>query len=396
MADIAAAKRRAAAHLKVVRRSNSKALPGIKADGNYSLAQRRAIRAAFKSLPHAKAPSKAKPYNPLAPLTGKSFGQEIKANERLQFGPQQQEINKAISDQDKNTALVGSAYDQYTAALKDAATKIDAANAAAATAAQARADAAKQQDTAAAQTDAGRASAIGAAGLRDAALTTQRGQGVADTQLNNNRAATSVKAKAEALRREGDKRADLESKNRELQKERGAFRTSERGKLRDTERTYALARKEFGLKVQTEKDQASNNKADTAAQKLIAKLYASANQAKARATIRVAKLQLRKGKIDQHQYRQMTNIYHGLPKKGKAPQPKGSASKPATPHLQTWEQDKVEKAMHSLSKDHPLPRERGVYLKKMIDGGLPPRLARIAWNKYSSGAKQYDKGNAPG
>jgi hypothetical protein len=418
---------RARKRLAQVRLSDPGALSGVKqtAHGNFTRADRLAISKALKNLKANHPPKsspKDKPYDPLASLSGSSFDKEVEANAKLQFGPQEEELKNALQAQDRRTQLEGSSLDQYAAALAAAKDRINQFNGDQTSASQGRVDSAYSQDKAvqeardkaaqdrmvqlglAGATPADNSGAQAVEGARsqgNQAVTNVRAQGAADNTLMEKRGATAVLQKAEAGSRNADRRSQLESKGRELAAERGAFSVSERGKLRDAERQYAAVKKEFGLKEADLNLKKSQAKSDASierykvnGQKLIAKLYADANQAKARATIRVAQLQLKKGKIDQHTYATVHNIYSGLPKKGKSPQPKGASSGGGT-QLQTWEQDKVGKAVNSLGKHHVQPSQREQYIQKMIDGGLSPRLARIAWQRYvsSGGAGVYNKPN---
>jgi len=397
---------RARRRLARIRLADPKALPGVKptASGNLRRKDRYAVLGAVRDLNKKQRTKRdkdrANAYDPLKPLVGKDMQQELDAAEKLEFGESDRVLGEAFKSQKEHEGVVGSAYDQYRQALTDATGRINAANAAAAQGTQTAVDTAYTQDKAAQdERDKAQAAKMSALGLEAAkqdegaraveAGRTQgnlragdiREQGTADTTFMEGRGTTAVQAKAEALRREGRKREELEGKKRTLASEKGAFRVSHRGKLREGEREWAAIAKEFDLKEKGIAQKGAGDKASARAQVLVAKLYADANKAKARATIRVAKLQLEKGKIDQKQYRKIVNIYKGLPEKGKAPEAK-KPDKGGTPKLQTWETDKVDKAINSLNKDLPTAAQKAKYIKRMVDGGMPVRLARIAWARY--------------
>lgn len=354
--------------------------------GNFSLKQRQAIRDAYDALRHPAKPKskpKAKPYNPLTPLTGKAFNKEVNAETKQEFAPQFADVNQQIKNQDTHTALVGSAYDAYKAALDKALASTTAAYTAAKTDADTRLTNAYNQDVASAQTPEGQQAAAAERALSNNALTNLSTSGAAATDNGNTNSANSLLAKTEALRRESDTRGQLVKQRSQLKQQRGAYKTTARQKLRSNEQTYALARKEFGLKVKTENDQASNDRAQIKATKgqgnaqvLIAKLYASADRAKARATIRVAKLQLQKGKIDQSQYRKIINVYRGLPKPGKSP----TAGK--HPRFSNTQQAQVDHAVGNLESHTASLNDRSSAIEAMVRNGLSRAQANAAWRTY--------------
>lgn len=345
--------------------------------------------------PKAQKP-KAKPYNPLAPLAGKPFEGELNAETRSAFRPRFRQQGQAERAEKKQTALVGSGFDQYRAALDAAQQRIDAANTAAQGASQSGIDTAYQHAIASMATPEGRQAAEGARLQGTQAMATLRSQGAADTALYASRSANSVLGKTEALGREGENSRKLAERRSDLETARSDFRTTQRRKLTDAERQYSAVRKEFGLKVKTESDtnavnklRVSADKAGANAQKIVARIYASADKAGARAQVRVAKLQLQKGKIDQHQYRRIVNIYKGLPAHGQASQPKGAAAPGASGagsgtggQFLPWEKDKIDLAFRSLTSAKADRGEKAAMIGKLVNNNIPARLARIAWQRY--------------
>lgn len=379
---------RARRRLAKVRLADPKSLPGVSptAHGNFTQKQRAAILQASGAL---KSRSKPSPDDPLQPLSGASLRREVGANTKLKYGGAESGLRDAVTAQDKTTGLVSSAYDQYHAALQQALAHIEDVNKTSADTSQGHVDTAYQEDLANAKTDEGKQTAAGIRGQGNADVTGMRTQGNADTGMYSQRTANSLLGKTEALQRQQDKRDALTQKQRDLKDQEGAFKVSERGKLRESERQYSAVRKEFGLKVKTEKDANAAKTGTNATQKLVAKLYADANQAKAAATIRVAKLQLKKGKIDQHQYTQITNIYKGLPKKGTAPQAKKPAAgnpaggSGAGGSLAPWETDDITGAEYNYSHRKYGLSDKKAAINAAIRNGVPERLARQAWANYA-------------
>jgi hypothetical protein len=427
------ATRRTTKRLARVRLENPKALPRVKADNKYTPRERRKVLKAAKALPKDKKPSKGPakkkpvPYSPTAALTGPREKQEMAAAERLQFGPQREELVRAEGQQQQTITNTGSYYDDYRKALDEASTRVNMANQAAIQSQQARVDATadferarvEQKDQAAAQQasklgfNSAGASAEGAQAVTAARsqgtqqVGTMRSQAAADEGLNARRSATSVQAKAEALTKENARLRDVQKQRQELAAKRGAFRTDFRRQVRKDEREWSAIKQEFGLKEQELKQEAKTDRASQQtermkanAQKIVARMYASADRAGAKAQIRVAQLQLKKGKISQHQFRTIKNVYSGLPKKpskfdfnysgggsgsgggGGAGGGGGGAGGSSKKPLQTWEKDKVSNAVRILSKNRAKGADRGTWIKRMQDEGVPLRLARIAWQRY--------------
>lgn len=405
-----------------LRLADRNAVPHIKADNRYTPREVRRVRRQTSALKQREAAArpkpKAAPYNPLAPLRGKAYRQEERAAERLQYGGQQAELSKQLRGNQQTAANTDTYYDDYRQALREATARINESNRQNVEAQQAQSNAAYTEDSAGLKARDAAAAAQAAKFGRPAeasqegaqAVSAQRSQeaqsiartrdrGTADTSYMENKGANAVLAKAEAVGRVDTARRDLERKQSQLKADRGAFRTKYRADTRESERTYALASKEFGLKaadlkLQRKKTNAQikNDKNKTAAQKIVANIYASADKAKARAQIRVAKIQLQKGRIDRHQYREIVNIYKGLPAKGTSPAAK---AKPLTgPQEKT-----VSEAFGRLKKANISVTQRKAAIDQLIGKyGYPPRIAREAWRRWERRApgSNYDKGNVPG
>lgn len=349
----------------------------------------------------------AKQYDPLAPITGAREKQEMKAAERLQFGPRARELRQATADQGQTSADRAQYYDDYRQALREATSRVNEANRQNVLATEGRVDTAYQQDSAGVkardaaaseaaaklgrgpvQSDEGARAVAAQRSQGNQSAARLRGEASADTKYMELRGATSALAKAEDQSRQSARRAKLRQESKDLAQQRGDFRVDLRRKTRQDEREYAAVQKEFGLKRREQNLQFKTDKASQRlerqklnAQKIVARIYASADKAGARAQIRVAKLQLQKGKISQHQYRRIVNIYHGLPGPGVS----GGATSGGKggPKLQTWEIDKVNNAMRILTKHEAHGRDKQTWLDRMQSDGLPLRLARIAWRRYA-------------
>jgi hypothetical protein len=404
-------KQRAAKRLARVRLNNPKALKHVDPSDGYTPREARRIKTvdARQKARQAKrkASEPASGFNPLAPLTGEQFKKETAAAEKLEFGPRARELREEIGRADQSALNTGTYFDDYKRVLGEATARINATNSANVTAAEGRVDTAHTEDAArVAASDAKAAESAKARGVEAApsaegakAVAAQRSQGDqavaglrsqagADTSLMEKRGATSVLAKGEALARETARRRGLSKNERELAADRGAFRTAARTKARESERSYAAIRKEFGLKTKELQLKTGDTAADRklerqklAAQKRVAGIYASADKAGAKAQIEVARLQLKKGRITKNQYKKIEMIYKGLGNDGKkAPDTK--------PKLQTWERDKVTNAIRILDDKNALPRDKTTWLKRMESEGVPLRLARRAWAQY---VKQQNK-----
>lgn len=420
-----------------VRLDNPQSLPGIKARRRYTPRERQQIRDAAFALSRKRSAAKKakanapKPYDPLAPLTGDRLRQERESAERLEFGPKEQELRSAMGRQEQTAVNRAQYYEDYRQALREANARVNEANRQNVETQQARVDMAHTQDSASlaarnaqaaeAAQKLGRAPVDSSEGAQ--ALESRRSAGnqsvgslreraASDTKYLELRAATAALKKAEDAGRNEGKAAELRREARELAGQKGAFRTDFERKTREGEREWAAIQKEFGLK---EEDMRLRNKATAAdrrieqqkvnAQKIVARIYASADKTKARAQIRVAKLQLEKGKIDQKQYREIVNIYKGLPKKGQpggaAPQgsePRGEGSGPGG-SLAPWERDRVDRAYRSILNRRPELNRRKSIMDQLVKAGIPARLARIAWSRYEKkyrSVPQSERRNAPG
>lgn len=352
-------------------------------------------------------------YDPTAPLTGKRFRRELRAAEGREFGPQQRELNTAIANQDQTTADRARYYDDWRQAMRESTARINATNAENVKASEARVDSSYAQDSAAVKArdvaaseqaaKLGRGPVQSAEGAR--AVEAQRSQGNqstdrlrsqagADTKYLELRGVNAAQAKIEDQDRQGNRRKKLEQAGRDLARERGQFRTEFGRKARESEREWAAIQKEFGLKSRELDIDAKNSRKDRqleqqklSTQKIVARIYASADRAGARAQVRVAKLQLQKGKISQKQYREIVNIYKGLPKKG--------SSGAAGPKPLTATQEKtVKQAFNRLKKAGVRADQKKAAINQLIGKyGYPPRVAREAWRRYVRRAPGMDPGS---
>lgn len=349
----------------------------------------------------------AKQYDPLAPITGLREKQEMKSAERLEFGPRAQELRQAISNQDQTTADRARYYDDWRQALRESTARVNETNRQNVEATEGRVDSSYQQDAAgvaardaaASETAAklGRGAVQSNEGARaveaqrsqgNQSAATLRGQAGADTKYMELRGVNAAQAKTEDQGRLASKREKLRQEQKSMARERGDFRVDFRRKTRQDEREYAAIQKEFGLKRREQNLEFKNTKADRAlerqklaAQKIVARMYSSADRAGAKAQVRVAKLQLEKGKISKSQYRHIINTYEGLPGGGGNGKPKGVGSGPGG-SLATWEKDKVSNAVSILGSHHASPTDRATWIKRMQADDVPLRLARIAWRRY--------------
>lgn len=393
---------------------------GVKPGSKLTLGQARAIKEAIlkmnkdrTGLPDKPGTEKAAPFDPLAPLTGKAFDTEEKAASQLQFGESDRALGQAYEGNTQQATQQNSYYDEYKKSLEASAERLRQSNAANVTAGQTQVDNAYTQDKAAAEqrsttantqiSNLGLTGTVGTEGeqqteaLRsqgNARVQDSRDAGQRDNVFAEGRVPNSILAKAEEMARITHKREQLDEDKRKLASDKGAFATKFRTDARASEREWAAVQKEFGLKEeelgQKGKDSAADRSIERqklATQKLVAKLQTDANKTKAAATIRVAKLQLEKGKIDQHQYNEIVNIYKGLPKKGTATpakdktKPKGSGSGPDG-SLAPWEVDGRDKAFTGFGKNNYKVSDHARAIQKAVAAGIPKRLAELAWKRY--------------
>lgn len=355
---------------------------------------------------------RAKRFDPTAPLTGARYRAERNAAERLEFGPAQQELNQANANQAQTTADRAQYYDDWREALRASTARVNEANRQNVAATASRVDSSYAQDKAGvASRDAaaseqaaklGRGPVQSNEGARaveaqrsqgNQSLANLRGQAANDTKYMELRGVNAAQAKTEDQSRQQTKAEKLRGEAREMAAKRGAFRTEFRRTSRKDEREWLAIRKEFGLEKYKAKHDVGDTKADRRlerrklrTQKRVASIYSSADKAGARAQIRVAKLQLDKGKISKRQFRRIVNVYRGLPEKGHAPAAKNGKSG-STANLQGWEIDKVDTALRSLRSAKATEGERRAMIDKLVKAGVPARLARIAWHKYAKGLK---------
>lgn len=409
-----------------VRLANPKALPNIKADNRYTPREARRVRKVARQYAKRESSTRQrKPeYNPLAPLTGNRLNQEEKAAEQLQFGDSAEQLARRIRGQEQTTANEAQYYDDWRQALRESAATVKAANEEAVKSQEGRTDQSYQQDMAAEQArnaeDSATAAKLGRGPVHSEegarAVEAQRQQsnlqigdmrlrGVSDQKYMELRGVNAAQAKIERLQQRHGQRDDLGREQQKLAKDKGAFKVDFRTKSREAERTYALARKEFGLKRQdmllrnrATKGQQEIDRQKVAAQKIVAKMYASANRAQARAQVRVAKLQLEKGKISQHQYKTIKNIYEGLPNGGSNGGGGGKPGQGSGPggKLQTWERDKVDLAVRQFGGGNLGPHDQQRAIDAAVKHGIPARLARIAWRRYAKKFKHAPVAQAPG
>lgn len=355
----------------------------------------------------------SKQYDPLAPITGAREKQEMGAAERLQFGQRASELRQAIAGQEQTTADRARYYDDWRQALRESTARVNESNRQNVEATEGRVDSAYAQDkSAVAARDAAAsdtASKLGRAPVQSnegaRAVEAQRSQGNqsaarlreqagADTKYLELRGVNASQAKTEDQTRLAGKREQLRKESSDLARDRGDFRVDFRRKTRQDEREYAAVQKEFGLKERGQDLQYKNTVAQRklerekiAGQKIIARMYSSADRASARAQVRVAKLQLEKGKISQKQYREIVNIYKGLPGGG------GGGGGKNTPNsrysgpggtMAPWERRKVESSVQSLINTHAGPGDRQRAIQALIKRGVPADLARVAWRRYAA------------
>jgi hypothetical protein len=401
--------RRTNRRLARIRLQDPGALPKVKADGRYTTREVRQVRRENKRVRSEQRQERRErsknQYSPLDLLTGNRLKQEMKAAEQLEFGDRETELQRALSEQQQTTANTGSYYDDYREALRLATERVNAMHQANVAATEGRVDTAYQQDKSAVEQRDAAASAqaakLGRAPVRseegaraveaqrsqgNQAAAQLRGQATADTKYMELRGANAALGKAQAVERQQKREGELREDRARLEQERGAFRTDFRRRTRQDERQWAAIQKEFGLEKQKLKLDQKNSRADRRlerqkvnAQKIVARLYAAADRKAARAQIRVAKLQLEKGRIGQQQYKTIRNIYEGLPGGGGS----GGGKSGGKQKLQTWERDKVTNAVRILEKNSAGARDKQTWIKRMQDEGMPLRLARIAWRRYA-------------
>lgn len=383
-------------------------IPGVNLDDGTTRKEARQIKKGWRKA------GKPTPFDPLAPQTGRTFADETEANVRLKYGDEEKELSRETASAEEGTRRTANYYDDYKRALQVAADSNRARyNEAIGESEQHKTDA-FNQDAAAAQArdqaDSAQSELLGRGpgtpnATADQALRARRASG--DTQITglrsraaasgtraNDRTANSVLAKAEAMGRRDARERNLAKDKLDLEKEKGDFRVSERSRVRSEEREWAAVQKEFKLDKRKQDLDAGNDRASQRtermkanAQKIIARLYSSADRASARAQVRVAKLQLEKGKISKHQYRTIVNEYHGLPG-GAGGGGGGGGGKNGVAKAgidQDWEKDSFHDAVQTLSeskrgKAGTLERDKAI--QSLIDSGVKPRIAKAAWNRY--------------
>lgn len=395
-------------------------IPNLNLEDGVTRPEKRAVNQAWRRQ------GRPVPFDPTAPLTGRAMADETAAATRLKYGEAEDALQSSIRNQRQTTANTATYYDDYRQALQEATGRISATYQQAASDSQAASDRATQQDVAAAQqrdaqdsrqsellgrgqtqTNVEFAAASNRQRLGNEAAARAREQGANAGSYMEKRGATAVLSKAEAVGRQNARMSELEKAKRRLKQDKGDFKLDFRNKARESEREWSAIQKEFGLKKQELKATAKSDRADRRleqqkleAQKIVARIYASADKAGARAQVRVARLQLKKGKISRHQFRTIRNIYDGLPTHktvdvnnhysgggkgsgGSSGTPtKGPQGSGANGRLQPWERDKMAQARTWIGEAHPTPDARGVTIAKLVKAGIPRRLAAAAWRNY--------------
>lgn len=382
-------------------------------------ARRRVRRLQRRVRGYRRREQQAKRYDPTAPLTGARFRNERKAAERLEFGPRSTELGQAERQADQTTADRARYFDDWRQALRESTARINETNRQHVEASEGRVDTAYAQDKAGVQArDAaaaeqarklGRAAAPSSEGHRaveaarsqgNQGITELRGQSAADTRYMELRGVNAAQAKIEDQTKQAGKREKLRQERKRLAAERGAFRTDFARRTRSDEREWAAIQKEFGLKRQELRQESGTTRAQMRlerqklqTQRIVARIYASADRAGAKAQIRVAKINLQKGRISQRQYREIVNIYRGLPEKGQSGAAGGQ--KPLT----STQEKTVRQAFNRLKKAGVRKEQRAAAIRQLIGKyGYPPRIAREAWKRWAQnapgGGTTYDKGTS--
>jgi hypothetical protein len=388
---------------------------------------RKQVRVLKRRLRKSTAASKqSKQYDPLAPLTGPRAKQEMRASERLEFGPRQQELTRATANQAQTAADRATYFDDWKDAMRRSTANINEANRVNVEQTQTRIDAAHQADTARLATrdaqDSATAAKFGRAPVRseegaqavsaqrsqgEQSLARLRGQSANDTALMEKRTANVSLKKIEDQQRLESHANKLREEDKKLASERGAFRVDQRRKNRESEREWSAIQKEFGLKRRGQDLEFKNTRADRAiekqkiaGQKIIARLYSSADKKSARAQVRVAQLQLEKGKISRKKFVEIKNIYEGLPERpseftfnhnsngGKPGDGKDVGGSGPGGALAPWEKDRVGKMTRVWKTNSVKPSDKADAFKRMrkANPNMQDYLIRIAWRRY---VKQY-------
>lgn len=211
--------------------------------------------------------------DPLRPRGGRALVNEAEALTNTQFAPQEAELgHQRANEAGRQNVLFGQGgfFERYQADVAAAAQRQQVAdqafqagqNAAVQNAYNTWAQQQAQQDQKSASTAAkggtqvdpllGQMAAQAAAGRQQsgqnaAALMGQ--QGSANAAYMNAQSVAATQARGEGLMESQARQAKIDSLARELAQQRGAYKTEQIGKLKDTERTYDLNRKAFGLDV---------------------------------------------------------------------------------------------------------------------------------------------------
>jgi hypothetical protein len=410
--------KRTARRLAAVRLENPGALKGVSAKGGYTGREARKTKRAANALPKPK-PRKptAAPFDPLKPVTGKTFESELKAKERLEFSDVDREQRQAEANQAQTQANTGTYWDDYRQALREAKANVAERGRQAVDEQNQRVDTAYAEDrNAVAQRDQAATEAAAKLG-RGPVQSVEGGQAVeaarsqgnqnaartqrkmnSDTDLFEKKEATSLLGKAQELAKENARARRLGEDAKQIAQKKGDFRVGQRDQTRKSEREWAAIQKEFKLEKRGQDIDAKNTRADRKleqqkvnAQKIVARIYANADKAGARAQIRVAELQLKKGKITKNQMKTIRNIYEGLPGGGTAANPNAGTKGPKSGAGQ-WggpvdtpvERQKADQMFADLRSRKPPASARSKIINGAVRNGVPRAAAVKAWRKYAA------------
>lgn len=376
-------------------------IPGVNLDNGTTRKEAKKVKRGWRRA------GRPRPFDPSKPLTGKDFAEELKARETLEFGDRERELDQATANQRQTEANTGTYMDDYRQALRESAARIKETNRQKDEANQAHVDTAFNQDSQASaardaeaseqatklgrgpvQTVEGQQAAEAARSQGNQSTARGRQSSADDSSLMEKRGSTAVLAKAEALAREQARARRLREERRSLEKEEGAARVGYRSDARKSEREWMAIQEEFGLKNKQINADIKQGRADNRtermkanAQKIVARIYASADKAGARAQVRVAKLQLQKGKISKHQYQTIRNVYEGLP--GGGPGNKGNGGGQWGGPVDTpAEHQKSDQMFADLMSRKPDPSKRRQIIQGAVRNGVPRAAAIRAWRRY--------------
>lgn len=224
--------------------------------------------------PQQRRRREARDYDPLQPLAGRDFNQEVELAARQQFRPLRRGIEEEQRVHQQQLQNIPSYFDKYQQDLAAANQRMQAGAASTQQAIYGQAagmatqDAAMQQQLAqqSQQSAAIRGTApdptVAATGQQAAAsrqgATAELGalagiQAQAQQGYMGTLAGASGMERIRALEQEAAVGRELMQALQDLRRERGEFKTAKRGELREGERQYALERKAFNLDVREQK-----------------------------------------------------------------------------------------------------------------------------------------------